>query len=87
MFKRSILYRRSSELVQRFAKLPFRVKKTDRELARDIKWLSNEIHWYLEPYQILYYAFDCDPDISINFDEWMTKLNSIEDKIVAMEGI
>ena len=87
MFKRSILYRRSSELVRRFAKLPLGAKMIDRDLARNIKWLSNEIHWYLEPYQISYYAFDCDPDISINFDEWMTKLNSIEDKIVAMEGI
>lgn len=85
MFKRSILYRRSSELVRRFAKLPLGAKMTDRDLVRDIKWISNEIHWYLEPYQISYYAFDCDPDISITFDEWMTKLDSIEDKIVDLE--
>ena len=84
MFKRSILYRRSSELVQRFAKLPLGAKMSDRDLARDIKWISNEIHWYLEPYQISYYAFDIDPDISMNFDEWMIKLDSIEDKIAAM---
>ncbi len=85
MFKRSILYRRSSKLVQRFAKLPLGAKMTDRDLARDIKWISNEIHWYLEPYQISYYAFDCDPDISMTFDEWMIKLDSIEYKIVDLE--
>ena len=85
MFKRSILYRRSSELVQRFAKLPLGAKMTDRDLVRDIKWISNEIHWYLEPYQISYYAFDTDPDISMNFDEWITKLDSIEDKITNLE--
>ena len=58
---------------------------TDRDLVRNIKWLSNEIHWYLEPYQISYYAFDTDPDISMNFDEWITKLDSIEDKITDLE--
>lgn len=87
MFKRSILYKRSLELVQRFAKLPLGAKMTDRDLARDIKWISNEIHWYLEPYQISYYAFDTDPDISMTFDEWMIKFDSIEDKIAAMEGM